>query len=377
MLTTRPPMGWNSWNTFTKDINEDLICDTADAIVKNGLDKSGYKYVVIDDCWSEKERDKNGNLVADHIKFPHGMKYVGDYVHSKGLKFGMYTDSGPKTCAGYPGSYGHEFEDARFFAKCGVDYLKYDNCFHPSQDTNKRYNRMAMALKQTKRHIVFSACSWGTGGVHDWARSCGVDLYRSTGDIFDNFDSVKNILRSQMDKFSKTGVGCYNDMDMLITGLKGNGNISKNQGCTDAQYRYHFAAWCMCGSPLMIGCDVRNITDENLALLKQENLIRIDQDSECRPPIFIDDNRGHKDNVIMFKHLDDNTYAIGLFNSYDTKSQIMFQFYEIGIDPLSGYAFDLTDAFTNEHIGIARDYIDPEVDAGDCKVYLAKLVKVR
>lgn len=376
MLTARPPMGWNSWNTFTNEIHEDLICDTADAIVKNGLDKAGYIYVVIDDCWSEKERDSKGNLVADHIKFPHGMKYVADYVHSLGLKFGMYSDSGPKTCAGYPGSYGHEFEDARFFANNGVDYLKYDNCYHPSQDTFKRYNRMSLALKQTKRHIVFSACSWGTGGVHDWARSCGVDLYRSTGDITDNFESLKNILRSQMDKFNKSGVGCYNDMDMLITGLKGKGNIGKNQGCTDAQYRYHFASWCMCGSPLMIGCDVRNISKENLKLLKNKHLIRINQDSECRPPIFLDDNGGRKDNVIMFKHLDDDTYAIGLFNSYDKDCNIMLQFYEIGLDPLCGYGFEIKDVFTNKIEGVKRDYVEANVPAGDCKVYLAKLVKL-
>lgn len=376
MLIARPPMGWNSWNTFTKDINEQLICDTADLIVKLGLDKAGYEYVVIDDCWSEKERDENGNLVADHIKFPHGMKYVADHIHSLGLKFGMYSDSGPKTCAGYPGSYGHEFQDAKFFAKNGVDYLKYDNCYHPSQETYQRYNRMALALKESGRHIVFSACTWGSGKVHEWARSCGVDLYRSTGDIFDNFESIKKIITSQKEQFCKSGVGCYNDIDMLVTGLKGKGNISPEGGCTDAQYRYHFAAWCFVGSPLMIGCDLRNITDENLKLLKNKKLIRINQDSECRPPIFLDDNAGHKDNLIMFKHLDDGTYAIGLFNSYDQSCNIMLQFYEIGLDPLCGYGFEIKDVFTGKNLGVKRDYVEATVPAGDCKVFLAKLKKL-
>lgn len=375
MFLSKPVMGWNSWNTFTKDINEQLIMDTADALVSTGLRDAGYVYLTIDDCWSEKKRDRKGMLVASKEKFPHGMKYVADYVHSKGLKFGMYSDSGFMTCAGYPGSFGHEFDDAEYFASVGADLLKYDNCHHTSMSGMQRYNRMAMALKSTGRDIVFSACSWGRNGVFEWCRSAGVDMYRSTGDITDTFESIKDLFLSQKENIQHTGPGCYNDMDMLVTGLKGQGNIGFGKGCTDANYRYHFAAWCMCGCPLIIGADVRNITKENLELLTNKYLLAIDQDIECRPPIFIDDTTGHKDNVICFKHLHDGTYAVGFFNSYDSKQNMELQFYEIGIDPLMGYSFELTDVFTGKNVGKCKDAFTATVNAGDCKVYIAKLVK--
>ena len=175
MLAKRPPMGWNSWNTFGENISDALIRETADAMVETGLRDAGYEYLVIDDCWSLRERDENGSLVADPAKFPNGMKAVADYVHSKGLKFGMYSCCGVKTCAGYPGSWGHEFDDAKYFAEVGIDFLKYDNCYHPSMPSHLSYNRMALALKSQNRDILFSACNWGNAHVETWARSCGVD----------------------------------------------------------------------------------------------------------------------------------------------------------------------------------------------------------
>ena len=176
MLASRAPMGWNSWNTFTDDINEQLIKDTADKMVSDGYLAAGYEYLVIDDCWSKKERDENGMLVADEKKFPNGMKAVADYVHSKGLKFGMYSCCGVKTCAGYPGSFGHEFDDANYFASVGIDLLKYDNCYHPGSPSYQSYNRMALALRSTGREILFSACNWGNQNVHEWARSVGAHM---------------------------------------------------------------------------------------------------------------------------------------------------------------------------------------------------------
>ena len=194
MLASRAPMGWNSWNTFTKDINEQLIKEMADAMVDDGYLAAGYDYLVIDDCWSEKERDQNGMLVADREKFPNGMKAVADYVHSKGLKFGMYSCCGVKTCAGYPGSFGHEFDDANYFASVGIDLLKYDNCYHPGLPSYQSYNRMALALRATGREILFSACNWGNQNVHEWARSVGAHMYRTTGDITDTFEAIKDIV---------------------------------------------------------------------------------------------------------------------------------------------------------------------------------------
>lgn len=374
MIAAKAPMGWNSWNTFTNNISESLIMETADAMVSQGLLKAGYEYLVIDDCWSEMERDDNGMLVADHGKFPHGMKYVADYVHSKGLKFGMYSCCGPKTCAGYPGSFAHEFDDAKYFAEVGIDLLKYDNCYHSSIQNKLVYNRMSMALKATGHDILFSACNWGNEEVHTWARSVGAHMYRSTGDITDTFESIKKLSDSQKDKFCYSAPGCFNDIDMLVTGLNGKGNIGFGQGCTEAQYRYHFAMWCMYSAPLMIGCDIRALTPENKALLTNPMLISIATDGDARPPMLIRNNRGWTDNTIMFKHLSDGTYAIGMFNAYDKDMDIMLPYFEIGLDPMCGYGFELTDAFTGENIGVCKDCIDVKVAAGDCRVFKAKLV---
>ena len=206
VMCDTPPMGWNSWNTFTENINEKLIMESADALVENGLADAGYSYIVIDDCWSLKERNKEGKLVADPEKFPNGMKAVADYVHDKGLKFGMYSCCGTKTCAGYPGSLEHEFSDARQFAEWGVDYLKYDNCYKPNKLTDDiLYRRMGMALANCGRDIVFSACQWGTENVHEWIRSTGAHLFRSTGDIVDSWNSIKDIALSQIDKMAYSG----------------------------------------------------------------------------------------------------------------------------------------------------------------------------
>ena len=181
MFVKKPPMGFNTWNTFGEKINEDLIMETADAMVHEGLLDAGYEYLVIDDCWSEYDRDpKTHQLVPHHEKFPHGIKYVADYVHAKGLKFGIYSCAGVRTCADYPGSYDHEYLDAKTFASWGVDYLKYDYCNKPGQtDGPFLYRRMGMALRNCGRDILFSACNWGIDDVWSWARSVGADIYRS------------------------------------------------------------------------------------------------------------------------------------------------------------------------------------------------------
>ena len=168
MLLKAPPMGWNSWNTFFDQVTDDLICSTADAMVREGLKDAGYEYVIIDDCWAEKSRDEKGLLVPDREKFPRGMKAVADYVHEKGLKLGIYSCCGVHTCAGYPGSFEHEFSDARQFAEWGVDYLKYDNCFHPATLSSEMlYRRMNLALRRSGRDILLAACQWGRDNVHE------------------------------------------------------------------------------------------------------------------------------------------------------------------------------------------------------------------
>ena len=244
MIVKRPPMGWNTWNTFGPDVNEQIVRESTDAFAELGLKDYGYEYIVIDDCWSKRQRDpETDRLVADPIKFPSGMKSVGDYIHSKGLKFGMYSCTGVRTCADYPGSFDHEYLDAKTFAEWGVDFLKYDNCYKPhTADCQLLYHRMGIALENCGRDILFSACNWGTEDVWTWIRSTGAHMYRSTGDIVDSFQSYYDIAKSQMNKFGYSAENCYNDVDMLTVGMYGKGLVG-NAGCGDAEYRQQFILW--------------------------------------------------------------------------------------------------------------------------------------
>ena len=269
MLAHLPPLGWNSWNTFGPNISDALIRETADFMVDNGWLAAGYEYLVIDDCWALRERDENGLLVPDPEKFPHGMKDLADYVHSKGLKFGMYSCAGVMTCAGYPSSYDHEFTDAKTFASWGVDFLKYDFCHFPeSGNCRTRYQTMSMALKASGREILFSACNWGQQDPWKWMRSIGAHMYRSTGDIMDNYVSFTDIFKSQLNNLCMSGNACFNDMDMLTVGMCGKGNVGLGKVCTYEEYRMQFALWCLAGVPLMIGADLRSLKPEYVALMQ-------------------------------------------------------------------------------------------------------------
>lgn len=281
MIIRKPPMGWNTWNTFGPDINEQLIMESAEAMVSTGLKDAGYEYIVIDDMWSLKERDSEGRLQPDPAKFPHGMKYLSDYVHSLGLKFGIYSCGGYLTCGGYPGSYGHEWLDAQTFAEWGVDFLKYDYCFHPaSVDGATIYRRMGIALANCGRDILFSACSWGSDNTRQWIRETGAHTWRSTGDISDSWASIKSIAWSQITAQEYNAPGCYNDMDMLVVGMNGQGNVGLT-GCTEDEYRFHFGLWAFLQSPLMIGCDIRNMSEETKRILMNKDIIALNQDTSC------------------------------------------------------------------------------------------------
>lgn len=220
MVKNLPALGFNTWNTFGENINEQLVRDTADAMVSTGLRDAGYTYLVIDDCWAEKERDDSHRLVPSHEKFPSGMKALADYVHSKGLKFGMYSCAGNQTCAGYPSSFEYEFIDAATFASWGVDFLKYDFCNRPAHVPGHiLYKRMGAALANCGRDILFSACSWGAEDTKSWIKTTGAGMWRSTGDIFDNWESIKSLFNQQVDIQAYNGTGCFNDMDMLVVGM--------------------------------------------------------------------------------------------------------------------------------------------------------------
>ena len=272
-----PPMGWNSWNTFGEEFNEELIMQMADVMADEGYLACGYEYLILDDCWAETSRDENGDLVPSHAKFPEGIEPVIDYVHSKGLKFGIYSCCGVKTCAGYPASFEHEKQDAELFAKWGVDYLKYDNCYRPvSQGSELMYRRMGHALRSTGRDILFAACQWGTDNVGSWIRSTGAHTYRSSVDIRDNWESIKSIAEVRFDHIYESAQCCHSDMDMLVCGMYGHSNNPDvhNEGCSQAEYRTHFALWAMLGSPLIIGCDLRNADDFTKELLQNKDLSR-------------------------------------------------------------------------------------------------------
>jgi len=371
MLAQTPPMGWNSWNTFGEKINEQVVRDTADALVELGLRDAGYEYVVIDDCWSMRKRGPDGRIVPDPEKFPSGMKALADYVHSKGLKFGIYSCVGFLTCAEYPGSFDHEFLDAQTFAEWGVDYLKYDYCYKPQKANGPLlYQRMGLALRATGREILFSACNWGRENTETWIRSTGAHMYRSTSDIGDNFQCMKDIAVSQYDKLAYSLPGCFNDIDMLICGMHGDGNVGLG-GCTEAEYRTHFAMWCLFNSPLMIGCDLRKIDDECLALLKNKELIAINQDPEARPPMRLTTD----DRAVFFRHLSNNEYILAFFNLTDSDRTMYQGLYDIGLPASCEYGLSGYEIFTGEKVELEREAITPFVPTHDCRIFRLKLTK--
>ena len=380
MLSKKPPMGFNTWNTFGREINDQLIRDTADKMIELGLLDAGYEYLVIDDCWSEKVRDeKTGKIVPSAVKFPNGMKAVSDYVHSKGLKFGMYSCAGTRTCDDYPGSFDHEYLDAKTFAEYGCDFLKYDFCYKPqSADGILLYRKMGMALKTCGREILFSACNWGNDEVGKWARSAGVHMYRSTGDIFDSFSSMREIATSQIENLAYSAPGCFNDIDMLTCGMYGKGNVAREPiediEQYDIDYKTEFSLWCMFSAPLMIGCDIRKINETTLNLLKNKTLIRINQDEEARPAFVA--SALNKSCPTFVKHLSNNEFAVLFTNLSDQSCGVCgLYFDEAGISADSGYGLHMIDAFTGEDIGVKKEYMQMELAAHDSRMFICTLEK--
>jgi alpha-galactosidase len=307
-LARTPPMGWNTWNKFACNVSETLVHEAADAIVSSGMKGAGYRYVVIDDCW-QVSRDTDGNIVPDAKRFPNGIKAVADYVHSKGLLFGIYSDAGTGTCQNRPGSRGYEFQDARQYAAWGVDYLKYDWCNHSTQDSQASYSLMRDALAKSGRPIVFSLCEWGSTKPWLWARPVG-NLWRSTGDIIDRWsgsekwggNGVVQILDQENGLESYAGPGHWNDPDMLEVG---------NGGMTTTEYRSHFSMWCILAAPLIAGNDIRSMKPEIRDILINKEAIAIDQD-----PMGIQGRRVQKDGdlEVWSKQLADGGRAVALLN---------------------------------------------------------------
>jgi alpha-galactosidase len=309
-LALTPPMGWNSWNKFACDNNEQTVRSTADAMVASGMRDAGYQYVVIDDCW-QTARDANGFIVADPAKFPSGIKALADYIHSRGLKFGIYSDAGRLTCGGRPGGEGHEYQDALTYARWGVDYLKYDWCNTGDRNAKEAYAVMADALRQSGRPIVFSMCEWGTAKPWLWAKHIG-NLWRTTGDIWDSFDkndpahswahSVTDIVDLNEPLWPYAAPGHWNDADMLEVG---------NGGMSPTEYRSHFSLWAMMASPLMAGNDVAHMDATTRSILLNRDVIAVDQD-----PLGVQGHRVWKqgDSEVWVKPLAGGAVAVLLFN---------------------------------------------------------------
>jgi alpha-galactosidase len=326
-LALTPPMGWNSWNKFACDVNEQTVRATADAMAATGMRDAGYQYVVIDDCW-HGPRDANGFITADTQKFPSGIKALADYVHSRGLKFGIYSDAGRLTCGGRPGGQGHEYQDALTYARWGVDYLKYDWCSTGDRNAKEGYAVMADALRQSGRPIVFSMCEWGTAKPWLWAKNTG-NLWRTTGDIFDSFSTkdpkrdwahtVSDIVDLNEPLWSYAGPGHWNDPDMLEVG---------NGGMTPTEYRSHFSLWAMMAAPLIAGNDIAHMDENTRSILLNTDVIAVDQDR-----LGVQGHRIVKDGTseVWTKPLAGGAIAVLLFNRGEQPAAINATAQQLGL----------------------------------------------
>ena len=378
-LAETPPLGWNSWNTFATDINEQLVKEIADKFVELGLKDAGYQYIVLDDGWMAKERDANGNLIADPIKFPNGMKALAKYIHSKGLKFGLYNCAGSKTCAGYPGSRGFEYQDAKAYASWDVDYLKYDWCNTEKLNAEGAYITMRDALKEAGRPVVFSICEWGDNEPWKWAKDVG-HAWRVTGDIINCWDcevghgswsswGVWKIINMRKDIRKVAGPGHWNDFDMMEVG----------NGMTDAEDRSHFAMWTMLASPLIMGNDLRVASKETIKTLANKEVIAVNQDK-----LGIQGFRFSNENniEIWLKPLENKAWAITFVNMADKLVEIDFDWtkHKMGDDvngksiDIKKYKYKIRDLFNHKSLGDTSNNLKVEIGVHD--VLMVKLEKI-
>jgi alpha-galactosidase len=368
-LALTPQMGWNSWNKFQGRVSEELIRETADAMAANGMKKAGYQYVNIDDLW-QGERDAEGNIQADATRFPSGIKALADYVHSKGLKLGIYSDAGTRTCGGRPGSRDHEFQDAKTYAAWGVDYLKYDWCNAEGLAAPEAYKKMSQALRAAGRPILFSLCEWGTSRPWTWAKDIG-HSWRTTGDIYAKFDGIINhgtwkengvlqILDLQEGLRTCAGPGHWNDPDMLEVG----------NGMTVNEDRAHFTMWCMLAAPLIAGNDLTHMSGETLEILTDKDVIALDQDALGIEAFKYSANEGVE---VWFKPLVHGAWGMCVLNRNTTPRKFTFNWRDERVaDDFSKREarFDTTvyhikDLWKNKRLGSTKKPLAAEVPGHD------------
>lgn len=368
-LAPTPPMGWNSWNKFACNVNEKMLRDVADAMVSSGMRDAGYEYIVVDDCW-HGVRDSLGFIQANPEHFPNGMKALIDYIHSKGLKFGIYSCAGNTTCAGRPASRGHEYQDALTYAQWGVDYLKYDWCDTDGLNAEAAYITMRDALYAAKRPVVFSLCEWGGNKPWKWGSKVG-HLWRTTGDIYDCFDCVKShgswsswgvmkILDMQDGLRTYAGPDHWNDPDMLEVG---------NGGMTVNEDRAHFSMWCMLAAPLIAGNDLTSMSKETHAILTNAEAIAINQDVLGIQGLKF----SAKDSLeTWFKPLDKGDWAVCFLNRSSKPMQVNFDWNTKVYDDFAERdlnagqtVYDLLDVWTREKLGDTKKRLDKVVPGHD------------
>ena len=349
-LVRTPPMGWNSWNKFAGKVDDAAVRGVADAMVTSGMKDAGYIYINIDDTW-EGPRDANGNITTNK-KFP-DMKALADYVHSKGLKIGIYSSPGPKTCAGYEGSYGHEEQDAKQYAAWGFDYLKYDWCsagrIYKDTEMQPIYQKMGDALLKTGRPIVYSLCQYGRNEVWKWGAKVGGNLWRTTGDISDRWQSMERIGFRQFDIAPFIQPGHWNDPDMLEIG---------NGGMTADEYRTHMSLWSMLAAPLLAGNDLRTMTDETKSILMNREVIAIDQDADGKPVKQISEAGAMA--VVLARSLHGGATAIALFNRNDQEQPISVNWSSVG---LTGKKLRVRDLWKHADVKVEGDSYTATVPA--------------
>ncbi|MGH3768691.1 MAG: NPCBM/NEW2 domain-containing protein [Pseudonocardiaceae bacterium] len=335
-----PPMGWNSWNKFGCNVDENLIKGNVDAIVANGLDTAGYKYVNIDDCWMAPTRDSQGRLQSDPTRFPSGIASLAGYVHGKGLKLGIYESAGTATCQGLPGSLDHETTDAQTFASWGVDYLKYDNCNNQGRPAPARYKAMGDALKATGRAIVYSLCNWGQENPWIFGPNVGASLWRTTGDIFDSWGSITGVLDQQagLEPFARQGQ--HNDPDILEVG---------NGGMTTTEYTAHFSLWSLLSAPLLLGNDLRSLNGTTKGIVSNAEVIAVNQDWGGSQGRRITQSGTSE---VWAKPMSDGSVAVVLLNRGPSSVTISTSAAELGLGGSSSYSLkDLWSGATTTSTG--------------------------
>ena len=333
-LARTPPMGWNSWNHFGCNVSARMIMQVADAMAASGMRDAGYQYVTIDDCW-QVARDANGTILADSTRFPAGIKSLADYVHGKGLKFGIYTDAGRRTCEGRPGSYGHEEQDASTYAQWGVDYVKVDWCNAEGIDAPVQYAKIRDALTKSGRPIVFSICEWGSNRPWEWAPHVG-NLWRTTDDISDRWSSMIAIVDLSSQYWHVARPGAWNDPDMLEVG---NGGMSRDE------YRAHFSLWAMMAAPLVAGNDVRTMTDSTRSaaatreILLNKEVIAVDQDPLGVQGMVVENSPAELQ--VWAKPMADGSRAVLLLNRASVPTTIRATWERVGLKTKQATVRDL------------------------------------